>query len=108
MAEIFTGVVGLEVRLTFRNELGEPLSLTEGGTTVVVRLERQGDPIREYGAAEITLGPEDHALRLRTQEGDIATPGRYGVQGWVTIPGQGVYPSDIARFEVSRSIPAGA
>lgn len=100
----YSGVVGLEIVLTFEDENGLPIDLTPVTTEVEVKMSRPGGVVT-YPDSEMTVfSPDGNMVRFFTEAGDVATAGTYRVQGWVTIPGFGVYPSDIVSFDVAHSI----
>lgn len=102
MSNVFSGVDGLELRLTFKDQDGAAIDLTGG--TLTVRLQRPRTTTIVYSGGQVVIvdGPNGIA-KVVTAPDQVDNDGIYKAQGWFAT-GAGLYPSDLLVFTVDRSI----
>lgn len=102
--EVFEGVDGLALRLTFEDGDGNPRNVGDG--TIEVVLQRPDGSTIVLAGAELAIDGDPAAgVVLGTLEDlHLTQVGTYRVQGWMSNL-LGTYPSTIATFRVHRSLP---
>jgi hypothetical protein len=105
-AQIYTGVVGLPITLTFKDETNDAIDISASEGTIVVKVRRpKGNSELSYSGASVSLtDPTNGVCKITTTTGQFATPGVYKVQGWFTRTSPaGVFPSDELHIQVRPS-----
>jgi len=105
-AEIHVNDVGTSFEATVLDENGDIVDLSTA-TVLQICFQRQEDDEDEpetftHDAALVTDGT-DGKMYYVTQEGDLDSPGRWRVQGYVEVDGAKIH-SDISKFKVHANL----
>src|SRR5262245_40357075 len=98
MPNTYSGVDGLERRLTFRDQDNVPINLASGTLTVRLAASARNDD-RLLGRQVVIVDAPNGIAKVVTGDDQLVNDGVYKAQGWLDN-GAGVYPSDILEFTV--------
>lgn len=102
LASLQIGTAGLVLQVQLLDLSGNPINIS-AALTLKLKLGLPDLSTRDFVAAFLTNGT-DGTIQYTTQAGDLSVPGIYSIQGEITLPSGGVFPTRLGYFRVLENV----